>query len=354
MHLLLLVRQPAARRQVEDLALAVADVSVAGVGLGGGGGGCSDGASSRLHRVRSSVARNDDRSVPCGGAPLNSGLLKLADRLLVRMAVVVPERAGDDGDLGADLPQEDRVRSVVRAVVRDLEDCRLREGPHALAFLPFGVAREQDGEASVGNPENDRVVVRIAVRSGERLHGRDDLNCRVSGFFRESGLRTSETDFLPRDRLEEPSLERGTVLVSAVPDLSDLEGSQDVLHSADVVGMRMRRDEDVDLPDAEIPEVARDRSPRVPLSGVDEHGGLVGELYEDRVSLPDVDRMHYEIGGEGGECGEEKGEEAEKECATATAVHDMAPFREIARGSRYVDERIIDDAGKSRCASSAG
>ena len=214
------------------------------------------------------------------------------DGRLVRVAVVVLRGARDDGLLRTDLAQERRVRAVVRPVVRDLDDRRLRERPDRLALFLLGVGHEERREAPVGDAQNEAVVVDVALRPGDLPDGREDVDDRRADALRKARLRAPEADFLLRDRFEEPPLEPRPVLVSAVPDLADLERIEDVRHAAEVVGVRVRQHEDVDLPDAEVLQIADDGRPRVGRSRVDEHGRAVRELHENRVPLADVDDVH--------------------------------------------------------------
>jgi len=100
-----------------------------------------------------------------------------------------------------------------------------------------------------------------------------------------------------RDRIQEMLINRRGVKLAIGGDPGDREGLQNLHQAADMVGVRMGGDHQVDALDAKFFEVWDDAGIRV--APVDENGLAGGGLDEDGVALADVDEADVEGTGFG-------------------------------------------------------
>ncbi len=81
-----------------------------------------------------------------------------------------------------------------------------------------------------------------------------------------------------------------------IDEPADRVGGDDAAEAADVIGVRVSCHNHVEFLDVSLIEVRDDALPHPALPGVDEHG-LIAELDQDRVPLPDVDEVDDEVTG---------------------------------------------------------
>ena len=180
-------------------------------------------------------------------------------------------------------------------MVADLEDVGLHVRGDFLFGEGLGVAGEKKGAAAVAQAENEGIVVEVVIALAvwrensrrravlvreERGPGPDDIGRRTAAF--DSG----EEVFVGRGRGH------------GVRDIHRANGKarEHLRHTADVVGMRMRRDDVVELRDAEGLQVCDDAVAVLGLARVDEQGLAARQLNELRVALSNIEEMDGEHG----------------------------------------------------------
>ncbi len=163
--------------------------------------------------------------------------------------------------------------------------------PSAPQDAGLGIRGEQDAHARAAHEQDDGPVVRVAGAAGhagpgrwpEHLHGGRTDAQSLSGPRRDQ--RRPALDRRAREVLALPFADA----VAAVQDAADRQLAQHPVRAPDVVGLRMRADEHVEPPDAELAQAREHGAARG--AAVDEHG-VAARLDERRIALPDVEERH--------------------------------------------------------------
>ena len=165
----------------------------------------------------------------------------------------------------------------------------------------LGIARKEHREVAIGELADDRLVVRVVLVALLRAL-LDEFLRRVEDLERDAAAEVEHIAGLERlvldaFRLEllhvaDVELRRGRHAV--VVDRADLVVLEEDVHAADVVGMRMRQDDLVDLLDARLVELALELVALVDIARVDEHR-LLRRLDENGVTLADVEHLDRDI-----------------------------------------------------------
>ncbi len=220
------------------------------------------------------------------------------------VAVVVSFADEYDADRGADRGEELGGGCVPARVVADLQDVGIEVEPglrHALLRRLPGIAREEIGYIPVRRLQDDRIFVYVP----EGLCGRvqdPDIEVGVEGDRLPAHCRRIRYPLL-LDQDEQVLVRRGGVRLPGVDKPADREGGYDRGKSSDVIGVGMGRHHHVETFYAEILKIRDDAPSHAAFTGVDEHG-LIAELEEDRVALPDVDEVDGKVpGGPGDDIG---------------------------------------------------
>lgn len=194
---------------------------------------------------------SENGSLPIGAEYFDAGGFQLFERHGIRMAVIVIHAAADDGILRRHRVEESRRGRRLAAVVTALEHGR-RKRPvkrkHFLLARLLRIAGKEEAVLSVGQAQHDGVVVQIAVvlpvRGKNGQHGSsaaEQLISRLGGRNRKS---------LVRDALEQVLIcfgrRRIALRNAGHHDLSDVKRVYDCRHAADMIGMRMRRHNEIE------------------------------------------------------------------------------------------------------------
>ena len=111
------------------------------------------------------------------------------------------------------------------------------------------IAGHEEGDLSVYDMHNSRGVIKVFVALTGREHLARDAIPQGKGHAR---LGLIGRDLAIGDALQQVLEGLARVARVGQVDAADLEILHDLLHAADVVGMRVRPDEDIDLLDAEL------------------------------------------------------------------------------------------------------
>src|SRR6185295_2896181 len=85
------------------------------------------------------------------------------------------------------------------------------------------------------------------------------------------------------------------VIEARIPKLEDLERAHNVAHLADVIRMRMRCYDQINLLHTKLVQQFNSRSAAIPR--IDQDCFAVGQLYQLRIALTDIEEMNYKFPG---------------------------------------------------------
>src|SRR6266571_5879426 len=204
------------------------------------------------------------------------------------MTVGIPRPDRDDSDLGVRRLDPRRARAVRAAVVRDLHDMHVGNRPVAqpiIELVELRVSGEESVELAVldESPHGSVVLVLASWR-------RQDPDVRVAERDGARGgsqiLRSARLDGLDR-----PLVRRGRLWDAIVYVEPDDYGVEHAAHSADVVGVAVTRDDEIDGVDVESAQVGNDSRG---TAGVDEQG-FGSAANQCGVALADVEKADFEL-----------------------------------------------------------
>ncbi len=173
-----------------------------------------------------------------------------------------------------------------------------RPRPQARQHARLGVRRQQQADARSAHQQDDGPVVRVGARVGRAV---------APGWPEHLCLRRAQPQALAglrRDQRRSTVVRRSGELVplpfaqsvAPVQDGTDRQPAQDGVRSTEVVGLRVRADQHVQAPHAEVVQALEHRPVR--RAAVDEHR-VVTRLHERRVALPHVEERDAQDAGRG-------------------------------------------------------
>ena len=208
-----------------------------------------------------------------------------------RMSVGIRCTYRNHRDFGPGRGYELRYRAVPAPVMRNLGHLHSGEGlsRQPVADLAhFRVAHQESAKLAVLNDEADRGVVLISARwRGKHadLRGtKGDGPAGRSQILRSAALHGGDGSLI----------NAGSVRKRVVEVVTNRGAAQYGWHSTDVIGVIVRRHEQVDRVDLERRQIRHD--PRRRRSRIHERG-LAALANQDRVALPDVEESQLELLG---------------------------------------------------------
>ncbi len=171
---------------------------------------------------------------------------------------VLPD--ADDGMLRFDRVQERATRrrlGTVMAHFQDIRPERLLLRHHVLLRNMFRVPCEQEGVLLVRDMKDCTPIVQVTVRVG--FDRTDKFRTHTFDWQFHSGLCRFDGLPFPFDGLKEVFVGLGSVLHFWRVDVLDTIGIQDFVQSTDMIRIRMRRDQYLDVVDFLLFEVGDDR-----------------------------------------------------------------------------------------------
>lgn len=178
----------------------------------------------------------------------------------------------------------------------------VREEPVLLRF--FRVADEKEPHRSIAD-EGDRArQIRIVKRDSPRRIGGEELNTHSVNA--EIGSRMNA---VPGDPLRFRAFKRGDVCQRSarersIPIIRRMERMEDARRAANVIGVRVRKDERLELAPAVLDVWSDDIPPRIARtprgSRVKENPASPIASKQNRVALPNVEHVQLDESGTGG------------------------------------------------------
>ena len=217
------------------------------------------------------------------------------------MTVGIPRPDRDHSDLGMRSLDPRRARAVRAAVVRDLHDMHVGNRPVAqpiVELVELRVSGEEGVELAVldENPHRGIVLTTRAwcvVRRAWNVCWWSQ-NVQSGGAEGDGAVRGVQVLRAARlDGLDSPLVRRRSLWYAIVHVEPDNCGVEHAAHPADVVGVVVTRDDEIDGVDVESAQVGNDSSG---TAGIDEEG-LGTELNQRRVALADVEKTDFELLG---------------------------------------------------------
>ena len=241
-----------------------------------------------------SVGHGDDRTVQVGAPDRDAG--QLLQRRGARVTVAIARAAADDRGVRRDGGEERAAGRGIRAVVTDLEhvalDVRPRRQNSGLDF-GFRVAHEQERGILIGRPEDDRNVVQVVclLRDDDRdrcVAEREGLSLDGHGYRDVFGL----------DCVEHVGIGLRVCGRARQQHIVHIQREDDVVHAADVVGVRVRADDIFQFIRADLAQIAHDIIAVRVVARIDQHVFAVARQ-QDAVRLSDVqifDNKRFVVG----------------------------------------------------------
>jgi hypothetical protein len=175
-------------------------------------------------------------------------------------------------------------------MVADLEDVDLGEemgGQQAGFGVCAGVSHKQECCIAIGELQDDRILILICTGNILRVQAveieaadGEDINARDLDIVRFGG----------KDRVEKMLINGSSGGLTVRDNLGDREGLKDLHQAADMIGVWMGGDHQVDALDTEVIQVLNDAGIRI--ASVNEDGLVVRNLDENGITLGNVDEVN--------------------------------------------------------------